>query len=75
MLPTFFPVGNRAKGELNSGKLLNDSGGGTTTLVPPDRYWRARTSPRTVKDVRTGLRESTSKPLWANFTWPLSIGG
>ena len=75
MLPQPFPVGNRARGTQTAGVLNGEAGGDNVLLVPPDRFWRKRTSPRTPKDTRLGRREVTKRPQWGGFTFPLSFGG
>ena len=75
MLPQPFPVGNRSRAVQTYGILNTDGGGDNLLIVPPDKFWRLRTSPRQVKDVRVGLRQSTTRPSWWPATLPLSFGG
>lgn len=60
--PTFVPFGNRAEAGLGGFPGLNSAGGVTAIIVPPDRYWRARTSPLTGKSVALGKKQAATVP-------------
>lgn len=73
-IPTFFPFGVRAIADLVGGLGISNAGQITATVVPPDRYWRARTTPVKASNTLRLPGQTAIRTSWGFQIPGLSFG-